>query len=444
MSLQQAKATALPELAKIATNFTLTEQANIAAIEAVVDTVTAAAAAPLFPFTKAIWSSYGKGESPLWFTDQKTSVIGAAFANSYTSAALDLDDGHRASRGHPGACIVPAVLAALEDLRAAGKSIDANKVLKAIAVGYEVSLRIAGAKNFYARTGFWAGIAAAASVASLYELPQDKFAHALAIAGETGPHMATTTAGPAWPQPNGTHVKEGIPWGVASGIAAVQFAQNGMHGPLDLVDHEPFFNPEYILAPGNRPMVCETYTKFQATCRHVHGPVEAVDALIRANEISPSEITAVTVEAYSGALRISNHSRPKTIVEAQYSIPYCVGLAAVKGLDVFLPMNEGDLGHQQAEAIAEKVLVRQSAEFEREFPARTLCRVTIRTDKKEFVGSVTEPSGEANKRPTWIARLGKFETVTANSIPQARREALLNAFESLKAANIEPLLNALE
>ncbi|EKN63241.1 hypothetical protein BAZO_18351 [Schinkia azotoformans LMG 9581] len=31
--------------------------------------------------------------------------------------ALDLDDGHRLTKGHPGAVIIPAVLAAAEDGR---------------------------------------------------------------------------------------------------------------------------------------------------------------------------------------------------------------------------------------------------------------------------------------------------------------------------------------
>src|SRR5690606_4633048 len=139
--------------------------------------------------------------------------------------------------------------------------------------------RIAAARGFYARTGFWGGFAAAAAAGRLNRLPPVELAHALAIAGETAPHMATTTAPPSWPQPAGSDVKEGIPWAVAAGLTAVHLARAGMTGPLDLVDHGPFFDAAAILSDRPRPMIAEVYTKFHAACRHVHAPVEALIAL---------------------------------------------------------------------------------------------------------------------------------------------------------------------
>jgi len=69
------------------------------------------------------------------------------------------------------------------------------------------------------------------------KLSAKNLAHALAIAAETEPHMATITSPPAWRQPSGTDVKEGIPLCVVTGMAAVPLANAGMAGPLDLVDH---------------------------------------------------------------------------------------------------------------------------------------------------------------------------------------------------------------
>ena len=39
----------------------------------------------------------------------------AAFANSAAASALDLDDGHRAAGGHPGAAVIPAVFAVAQE-----------------------------------------------------------------------------------------------------------------------------------------------------------------------------------------------------------------------------------------------------------------------------------------------------------------------------------------
>lgn len=429
-----------PELAQRAVAFELTEEARIAAIEAIADTVTAALAAPRFSYARSVQEAYGVGHSAIWFTGETCSAIGAGFANAMTSAALDLDDGHRASRGHPGAAVVPAVFAELDRLFHTGHLIDEAAVLKAVAVSYEVSLRVAGAKTFYARTGFWAGIAAAAAVASLRNLPAEQFANALAIAGETGPHMATTTSPPAWPQPNGTDVKEGIPWGVLTGIAAVPMAQAGMTGPLDLVDHAPFFDADTILRDRARPMVCESYTKFHAACRHVHAPIEAVAKLMEEHKLVWSDICQISVEAYSGALRIPNMKRPVTVVDAQYSIPYCIGLVAVKGLEALLPMGSDDLGDLDAEAVARRVEVTQSEELEREFPAKTLVRVTIRTNNDSLVSPITAPSGEADNRPNWDKRINKLVTAIEQTLTKPARDTFLEAFEDLKSGNLNALV----
>ncbi|WP_268884099.1 MmgE/PrpD family protein [Jannaschia marina] len=439
MSQPGTVGTAFPELARIATSFELTDDARMGAIEAIADTVTASAAAPRFAFAKPVQDAYGVGHSAIWFTGKTASAIGAGFANAMTSAALDLDDGHRASRGHPGAAVVPAVFAELDQLSADRKSVTDTSVLRAVAVGYEVALRIAGAKSFYARTGFWAGIAAAAAVGSLRKLSTRKFAHALAIGAETGPHMATTTAPPAWPQPNGTDVKEGIPWGVVTGMAAVPLAKAGMTGPLDLVDHAPFFDVDDILAERDRPMVCESYTKFHAACRHVHGPVEAVAQLMAEHDLTWKDLREVSVEAYSGALRIPNLHEPLTVVDAQYSIPYCIGLVALKGLGCLATMNVSDLGNKDAEAVARRVKVSVCDEFEAEFPSKTLVRVTIRTKDGELISPVTTPSGEADDRPDWSRRSDKLVAVTEASLSKATQADLVSAMEDLRTGDLTAL-----
>ena len=44
----------------------------------------------------------------------RVSAIGAALANGFAQNALDIDDGYRRVKGHPGAAFLPALLAALE------------------------------------------------------------------------------------------------------------------------------------------------------------------------------------------------------------------------------------------------------------------------------------------------------------------------------------------
>lgn len=429
----------LHELAVLAQSQAVTPAAEQAALEAVLDLVTAVAAAPRCGLGPALRSAHGPGPGAIWFTGETAAPTAAGFANALAGAALDLDDGHRKSRGHPGAAVIPAVLAQADRLTADGRPPEDRDIVRAIVLGYEIGLRIAAARSFYARTGFWGGFAAAAGAGVLVGLEINELAHALAIAGETGPHMATTTAPPAWPQPNGSHVKEGIPWGVATGLAAVPLAQAGITGALDLVDHAPFFDAEAILADRAGPAICETYTKFHAACRHVHAPVEAFLALAHREDIPVDSIEAIEVAAYSGALRIPNRPDPRNLVDAQYSIPYCIGLVARHGADALLPMTKAALHDRACEDLARRVTVRVDTECEARFPDETPVRVTIRTAGRTVTSPITTPSGEASARPNWEERLRKFRIATQATLSPKDQERFMKAFSALRQGRIAPV-----
>ena len=67
----------------------------------------------------------------------KVSAAGAALVNGFANNALDIDDGYRNVKGHPGACILPVILAAGEIVpRVTGKNF-----LTALVVGYEIAIR---------------------------------------------------------------------------------------------------------------------------------------------------------------------------------------------------------------------------------------------------------------------------------------------------------------
>lgn len=84
-------------------------------LRCVLDALASAAAALRQPGViasqQAALAMYGAGCSPMWFTGRTLAAAGALFANSAAAAALDLDDGYRKARGHPGAAIIPAALA---------------------------------------------------------------------------------------------------------------------------------------------------------------------------------------------------------------------------------------------------------------------------------------------------------------------------------------------
>jgi 2-methylcitrate dehydratase PrpD len=68
---------------------------------------------------------------------QLFSVAGAVLANGFAANALDIDDGHRLVKGHPGACTLPVILAAGEMV----PSCSGKAFLTALVIGYEIGIR---------------------------------------------------------------------------------------------------------------------------------------------------------------------------------------------------------------------------------------------------------------------------------------------------------------
>ncbi|MCD6395488.1 MAG: MmgE/PrpD family protein, partial [Planctomycetes bacterium] len=77
----------------------------------------------------------GVQEATIIGVGRKTSRVSAALVNGFIANALDIDDGHRLCKGHPGAVIFPAILATAEKSEASGSSF-----LEALVIGYEVSI----------------------------------------------------------------------------------------------------------------------------------------------------------------------------------------------------------------------------------------------------------------------------------------------------------------
>ncbi|MFH0996340.1 MAG: MmgE/PrpD family protein [Pseudomonadota bacterium] len=82
-------------------------------------------------------------EATILFYGHRVSASGAALANGFSGNALDVDDGYRMVKGHPGACVLPVVLAAAE----MASTCSGKDFLTALAVGYEIGIRC-GRKNF--------------------------------------------------------------------------------------------------------------------------------------------------------------------------------------------------------------------------------------------------------------------------------------------------------
>lgn len=385
---------------------------------------------------------YAPGESTIWFAGRKLTVPGAAFANSAAACMLDLDDGHRAACGHPGAAVIPAALAVAEETSAG-----VDDLLTAIIVGYEVGVRVAVARNFSAlgaySSGTWCGYGVVAAAGWLRRVRPDRLAHALAISGVSAPNQAAAgTSG--YSKLPGNTVKEGIPWATVTALTALSLAEGDFTGPEDILDHAPHYDSARIVEGLGRGFLIErTYFKPYSACRWAHAAIDGLGLLMDEHGLTPAQLDAIEIRTFDRALRLGNQRNPATLVEAQYSVPYCVALRAVVGADALLPLTEDALGRSDVVALAEKVTLYLDPELERRFPAHTPARVVLRTAKGTLERLVETPLGDPGNPLSWDALRAKFRAVTRTLMSEDDRRRLLSAVDSLAAGDLCPLREAL-
>lgn len=414
-----------------------------AACRAVFDLVIAAAAGIGAPGPRAVRQAaramFATGDVPIWFSGRRSSLAGAIWCNASASAALDLDDGHRIARGHPGAAIIPVALAAAE---ASGASTE--RLLQAIIIGYEVGVAVGAARRFYANTGMWSGYGVVATLGALRGTAPDRLAHAFAIAGASAPNQLHAGAGPHFSAQEGSDIKEGIPWSSVTALNAVLLAECGHTGPLGLLDDDAHFRLEGLAdGLGQQGYIARNYIKFHACCRHVHAPVEALLGQIADHRIDPHRIERIDVATYSGALRLANRPRPRGFTDVQFSIPYCLGLVALDGAEALLPLQPDAVDRADVVALAEKVSLSLDPEIEARFPAETLTRLTIRVDGRDYASPLTAPRGEASDPAGWEALEDKLHGGCRLTMNLAQRQSLLQAVLSLRDGDHAPLLASL-
>lgn len=413
------------------------------ACRSILDLVAAAAAGIAAPGPRAVRnvarSTMAGGCIPIWFSGETSGLAGATWCNAAAAAALDLDDGHRIARGHPGAAIIPAVLAGGHESGAT-----TQELLDAIVVGYEVGVAVGAARRFYANTGMWSGYGVVAALGYLRRTPPEPLAHALAIAGVSAPNQLHAGAGPVYSAQEGSDVKEGIPWSSVTAAHAMLLAEAGHTGPLAILDNAEHFRLEELVEGlGEQRYVTCNYMKFLACCRHVHAPVEALTRLLERHGLDPHRIDAIEVATYSGALRIANRPRPHGFTDIQFSIPYCLGLVALDGREALLPLTKAAVDRPDVVAFAEKVSLRLDPELDARFPAETLSRLTVRSGGKTFTSPVVAPSGEARAAPSWSELEDKLRLASRLVASSAQQDELLAALRALRAGRHDALLSAL-
>jgi 2-methylcitrate dehydratase PrpD len=320
---------------------------------------------------------------------RRTGAVGAAWANGVLANVLDMDDGHRLTKGHPGAVVIPAALAAAQLADAAPE-----ELALAVLVGYEVAVRagvaLHGRDSSYHASGAWGSLGAAAAAARLLDLDEAQTGHALGLAEYHAP-IAPIMRSVAEPQ----MTKDACAWGAALGVESALLAARGFTS----------LRPEYLDAAhgdlGSSWRVSELYVKAYPCCRWTQGAIRAALEATGGRPLTPDEVEGVTIRTFAAAGALARVV-PTTTEEAQYSLVWPVATVLARGgftvADVLGPWDEPEL-----EALAEATEVVVDPVMTAAFPERRLTAVEVRLrGGKRLAAGPLEARGEPGG-PDWEA-----------------------------------------
>lgn len=366
-------------------------------------------------------------------------MIGATFANSAAVSMLDFDDGHRAAAGHPGAAIVPAVLAAVH----ANPEFE-PRALTAIAIGYEIGLRIAAARDLKnldtVNTGRWCGQGAAAAIGWLQGAPEPVIAESISGAGAVAPLMAYADFTSV-----GNNVKEAIPLATANGIASLHLAEAGFRAPLDILDDPRFFDGSALLNGLGKSWMIETsYFKPYGCCRWLHAPIDALVTIMAEHEIAFSDIKQIHVETFGRVLSLPNQTAPASLEAAQFSLPFCLGAVAVHGPQALVPLaDDALLSDPDVLGVSSTVESSVDPHLDVLFSAEVPARVTVQCEAKSVSRTVRAPLGEPSNPISWEGLFKKFEDLSVDSLDPGTSGRINHALHTMRDGDLRPLMQEL-
>jgi 2-methylcitrate dehydratase PrpD len=303
----------------------------------------------------------------------RTSLLEAAFVNAGVINALDYDD--TSDIGHPGSTVVAAALAVGEAVGASGQSL-----LTAVAAGVQAATRIARAIqpswDRYVQVHSIGcpqvfGAAAAASV--LLKLDAARTADTFGIAGPFAPVAHAGKFG--WDERRVSWVKDNVSRAADGGVRAALLAARGFPGNRTILDGErgfwvmagsDQFDPTHLVEGLDRYDVMDLSFKPYPCCRWIHTTLDAVGEIVERERLSAGNVESVDVHTIAALATTFTDPTPATLVDAQFSVPYCVAVRLL-GVPRARWPHDAVLTDPEVLALARRVRVHLDAEAQSDY-----------------------------------------------------------------------------
>jgi len=300
----------------------------------------------------------GKAEASLIYSGLKVPAPMAAQANATMAHALDFDDVHDLAVMHPAVPVVPSCMAIAERRG----QVSGKEFITAAALGVDMICRLALAswpgydpalpetrgmafqaervKNGWHFTTLMGFLASAGAAGKLLALDEERLVSAFGLAYHqcSGNHQG---------RDDGTYTKRlGPGFSARAGVASAMMAGKGITGPRNCLDgHMGLFRMYFQGGYDRDTLIADLGSRFEGVnvsikpypcCRGIHTNIDATLGLVSAHHIKPEDIKEIRVFADAGGYQMLSSplevkTKPRTVVDAQFSIPWGVATAIARG-----------------------------------------------------------------------------------------------------------------
>ena len=430
------------------------EDARERAKQSILDTLgVIVAASSLDPGIKGVaelvFETGGREEATVLGFGGRVPAMMAAFANGAMAHCLDFDD-HAPEGHHPSSSIVPSAFALAE--RVGG--ISGKEMIAAVAIGQDIFLRLR--RNITWREDWHLStvcgvFGAAAAAARILKLNQDQVVSTLGIAGTQASGTMELAYGV------GSNLR-GMYAGFTSKSAVLSalMAQKGVAGVQSMFEGKAGLFNTYFEGKYNREKMLDglgrDFTgasmlyKPWPSCGLTHSFIHATNKVVKENALTADDIVEIRVivgdSQHLLCMPLETRRAPKVAVDAKFSIPFCVALAAVNGTVRLSDFTDEGLKNPRALAMAQKVtpVLDKSSNWTTKLP---IGRVEIvAKDGRTLTGIGDMIPGDAEVPMDWNYLSEKFQEAMSFSLKPLSAGTIQGAAQMIR--NLETMSDVAE
>jgi 2-methylcitrate dehydratase PrpD len=379
------------------------------------------------------------GRSTILGMNWKAQAAQATLANGVMAHAFELDNVRQPGAGvHPGATAFLPAFAMAEERKADGKTL-----LTAFVAACEVMSRIGvAAGNSLERRGFHAPgltgtFGGAVAAGRLLRLNQAKMVNALGIAASYSGGLIEFSRCQEGAMIKRLHLGKAA----EGGVTAALLASRGFAGPESVLEGKFGFCQTYSDSPNLDYLTHRLGREFESmnicikrcACHiNAHAPIEALEKLREEFHFNPDDIIEITVGGIEKLVTHHANYRPKDLMMAQYSIPFCVALSVYFDASDPGSFDERKLQDKKILAMMRKVRLEVDHEVEEKGWDRA-ARVTVALKNNQphsalvihFKGTPGNPLSRAEVE-------AKARKLTRGLLPDRKLERLVESVNHLE------------